>query len=195
MPDLNGGELLSEVENTWPKLGVLLRQTIIPAIRTVAQNAAVATSGELSPPARPGAVNVRVAGEIAHVTINDPQELQRGAQYHVELSTDPQFSAPHVEHLGSSRGRFITLPTNDDAGTKHTWYARAYTQYQGSQPSGFTYHGGDSPAGFQMQGATNMTPLASTGSGTASSNGQQGGSGLGKVLLRPAPGPKRAVGQ
>lgn len=193
MADLNGGQLLSEVENTWPKLGILLRQTIIPAIRTVAQNAAVATSGELDPPSRPGQVNVKVAGEIAHVTINDPQQLQRGAQYHVEVSNDSQFSQPHVEHLGSSRGRFLTLPTNDDGGTVHNWYARAYTQYQGSKPSGFTYFGGDSPTAFQMTGSTNLTPLASTGSGTASNNGQQGGSGLGKVLYRPAPGAKRQV--
>lgn len=193
MADLNGGELLSEVENTWPKLGVLLRQVIIPAIRNVAQNAAVATNGELSSPSKPGQVNVKVAGEIAHVTIDDPQELQRGAQYHVEIADNPQFSQPHVEHLGSSRGRFLTLPTNKDDGTPHTWYARAYTQYQGSQPSPFTYHGGDSPASFQMTGATNMTPLPSTGSGTASNDGQQGGSGLGKVLLRGAPGPKRQV--
>jgi hypothetical protein len=113
----------------------------------------------------------------------------------VELANNPQFSQPHVEHLGSSRGRFITLPTNADDGAKHTWYARAYTQYQGSQPSGFTYHGGDSPAGFQMEGATNMTPLPSTGSGTASNDGQQGGSGLGKVIFRAAPGPKRQVAQ
>lgn len=193
MSNLNGGELLTEVENTWPKLGILLRTKFQTAINKVAQNAAVAPVGEISPPARPGSVNVKVAGEIAHVTIDDNQPLQRGAQYHVELATNSQFSAPHVEHLGSSRGRFITLPTNDDSGAKHTWVARAYTQYQGSQPSAYTYFGGDAPAGFQMAGTTNLTPLPSTGSGTASSNGQQGGSGLGKVLLRPGPLPKRAV--
>jgi hypothetical protein len=192
MADLNGGQLLTQVTNMWPRLGVLLRKHET-AINTVARNAVVAPSGELDPPSAPGAVNVKVAGEIAHVTIDDPQQLQRGGQYHVELSTTPQFSAPHVEHLGSSRGRFITLPTNDDTGTPHTWYARAYTQYQGSQPSGFTYFGGSQPAGFTMAGATNLTPLASTGSGTASNNGQQGGSGLGKVIFRPAPMAKRTV--
>lgn len=194
MANFKGGELLTEITNIWPRLGILLSKHE-GAINTVAQHAAVSTNGELSPPSRPGQVNVKVSGEIAHVTIDDPQELQRGGQYHVELSTDPQFSAPHVEHLGSSRGRFITLPTNADDGTPHQWHARAYCQYQGSQPSSYTYYGGDSPASFQMQGATNMTPLPSTGSGTASNNGQQGGSGLGKVLFRPAPMPKRAVGQ
>jgi hypothetical protein len=194
MADFDGGQLQAEVKNVWPKLGILLGQHEA-AINTVGQNAAVAPVGEIAAPSRPGAVNVKVAGEIAHITIDDPQPLQRGAQYHVELATNPQFSAPHVEHLGSSRGRFITLPTNDDTGAKQTWYARAYSQYQGSQPSTFTYHGGDAPTGFQMAGATNLTPLPSTGSGTASNNGQQGGSGLGKVLLRPAVTPKRAVGQ
>jgi hypothetical protein len=195
MADLSGGELLTEVENTWPKLGVLLRNTIIPAIKTVARNAAVSTTGEIDAPSRPGQVNVKVAGEIAHVTIDDPQVLQRGAQYHVEIANNPQFSQPHVEHLGSSRGRFITLPTNGDDGAQHTWYVRAYSQYQGSQPSAYTNYGGDEPAGFNMSGGTNMTPLPSTGSGTASNDGQQGGSGLGKVIFRPAPLPKRSVGQ
>jgi hypothetical protein len=193
MADLNGGELLAQITNMWPKLGILLGKHE-SAINTVALNAAVATSGELNAPARPGQVNVKVAGEIAHVTIDDPQELQRGAQYHLEIADNPQFSAPHVVHLGSTRGHFMNLPTNTDDGTPHTWHARAYSQYQGSQPSAYTYFGGDAPAGFQMTGATNLTPLASTGSGTASNNGQQGGSGLGKVLFRGAPAPKRNVG-
>jgi len=193
MADLDGGQLLSEIENTWPKLGILLRTKFQKAINTVGRNAAVVPVGELAPPSAPAMVNVKVAGEIAHLTIDDGQELQRGVQYHVELATNPQFSAPHVEHLGSSRGRFINLPTNDDSGTPHTWYARAYSQYQGSQPSQFTYHGGQAPLGFQMGGTTSLTPLPSTGSGTASSNGQQGGSGLGKVLIRPVAAPKRQV--
>lgn len=193
MADFAGGELLTETEHAWPKLGILLRK-FQTAINTVGQNAAVAPVGEIAAPARPGSVNVKISGEIAHITVDDAQPLQRGVQYHVELATNKQFSQPHVEHLGSSRGRFINLPTNDDDGQPHTWYARSYSQYQGSQPSAFTYHGGDAPAGFTMGGATNLTPLPSTGSGTASSNGQQGGSGLGKVLLRPAPAAKRSVG-
>lgn len=185
-------QLLTEVENMWPRLGIYLRSRE-QVVATVAQNAAVGTTAEIAAPSAPASVNVKVAGEIAHVTIEDPQELQRGAQYHVELATNAQFSAPHVEHLGSSRGRFITLPTNDDGGTPHTWYARGYSQYQGSQPSTFTYFGGASPAGFQMQGATNLTPLTSTGSGTASTDGQQGGWGLGKTLVRGAPQPAKRV--
>jgi hypothetical protein len=193
MADLRGGQLLSDIENQFPKLGIFLRSKVLPAINTIGRNAAVAPVGQIAAPAAPGSVNVKVAGEIAHVTIDDPSAVQRGGQYHVELATNPQFSQPHVEHLGSSRGRFINLPTNADDGTPHTWYARAYSQYPGSQPGAFTYHGGDEPAGFTMGGTTNMTPLPSTGSGTASSDGQQGGSGLGKVLLRPAPAPKRLV--
>lgn len=193
MADLKGGQLLSEIENSFPKLGVFFRTKVLPAINTLGQNAAVAPVGEIAPPSKPGGVNVKVAGEIAHITIDDAQQLQRGAQYHVELANNPQFSQPHVEHLGSSRGRFINLPTNDDSGAPHAWYARAYSQYQGSQPSAVTYHGGDAPLAFTMGGTTNLSPLPSTGSGTASSNGQQGGSGLGKVLLRPTPTPKRSV--
>jgi hypothetical protein len=195
MADLKGGQLLSEIENVWPKLGVFLRQTVLPGITAVAQNAAVAADGEIAAPGAPASVNVKVSGEIAHVTISDAQPLQRGAQYHVELSAnDASFAQPHVEHLGSSRGRFVTLPTNDDAGAPIQWRARAYAQYQGSQPGAATYFGGSAPTAFTMAGATNLTPLPSTGSGTASNSGQQGGWGLGKVLFRPAPAAKRAVG-
>jgi hypothetical protein len=185
-------QLLSQIENSWPQLGIYLRQRET-VVSNVARYAAVGTESEISTPGPPASVNVKVAGELAHVTIEDPQAAQRGGQYHVELATNPQFSQPHVEHLGSSRGRFVTLPTNDDSGTPHTWYARAFVQYAGSQPGAVTNYGGAAPAGFQMQGATNMTPLPSTGSGTASSNGQQGGWGLGKTQIRPTPAPKRAV--
>lgn len=179
----------------WPRLGVLLRTKFIPAINSIGQNAAIAPVGEIAAPAPPAAVNVKVAGEIAHITIHDPQPLQRGIQYHVELADNPQFSTPHVEHLGSSRGRFINLPTNNDAGKPHDWYARAYSQYQGSQPSPHTMYGGGAAQKFNMAGATNLTPLTSTGSGTASTDGQQGGSGLGKVVFSTSPGPKRQIGQ
>lgn len=195
MADLSGGQLLSEIENAWPKLGIFLRSKVIPAINTLGQNSAVAPVGEIAAPARPGQVNVKVAGEIAHITIDDSQQMLRGIHYHIELATNPQFSAPLVIHLGPSRQHFISLPTKDDAGATHDWHARAYSQYQGSQPSGFTFYGGgNAPLAFQMAGTTQLTPLASTGSGTASSNGQQGGSGLGKVLIRPVSGAKRQVG-
>jgi hypothetical protein len=193
MSTVGGDDLLTYVENGNPKLGQLLRSYIIPAIQRLGTNTAASPNGAIPTPAPPAGLSVKVAGETAHITINDPQPLQRGAQYHVELSTNPQFSQPHVEHLGSSRGRFINLPTNDDGGQPHNWYARSYLQYQGSQPSTPTYFGGSAPVPFQMAGTTNLTPLPSTGSGTASTDGTQGGSGLGKVIYRPAPAPKRAV--
>lgn len=186
-------QLLSEIENTWPRLGVYLRQRET-VVSNVARYAAVGTENELAAPAAPASVNVKVSGEMAHITITDPNTAQRGGQYHLELATNPQFSQPHVVHLGSTRGHFVTLPTNDDTGAKHTWYARAYQQLPGSQPGPVTNYGGATAAGFQMQGATNMTPLASTGSGTASTNGQQGGWGLGRTQFRAAPAAKRAVG-
>lgn len=189
MSAVGGDDLLTEVQTRWPRLGQYLDRYIGTAINKLAQNTASLPNGEIPTPAAPTNVNVKVAGEIAHITINDPQPLQRGAQYHVELSTNAQFSYPHVEHLGSSRGRFVNLPTfPDGGGTKHTWNARAYVQYQGSQPSPAT-----TPVSFQMAGTTQLTPLQSTGSGTASTDGSQGGWGLGKVIYRPAPSAKRLV--
>lgn len=189
MSTIGGDDLLTEIQGKWPRLGQYLDRFMGNAINNLSTNTATSANGEVPTPAAPVAVNVKVSGEIAHLTINDPQPLQRGAQYHVELATNSTFSYPHVEHLGSSRGRFVTLPTfPDGGGTKHTWNARAYVQYQGSQPSPVT-----APVSFQMAGTTQLTPLQSTGSGTASTNGSQGGWGLGKVIYRPAPQPKRAV--
>ena len=192
MANFSGGDLLTEITNMWPKLGILLRKHET-AINTTAQNAAVSPTAELQAPSAPGQVNVKVAGEIAHITVDSPQQAQRGVNTFVELSTNPKFSQPHVEDLGASRGKFINLPTKDDSGATLTWHARAYHQLPGSQPGAFTYFGGVSPSSFTMGGTTQLTPLPSQGSGTASNDGQQGGRGLGKVLIRPAVTPKRVV--
>jgi len=193
--DLDGGQLLAEIENTWPKLGVLFRK-YQTGINAIASAAGVAAVGQVSPPSSPQAVNVKVSGEMLHVSINDAAPLKKGIQYFTEIANNPSFSAPLVIHHGASRTSHpITLPTMDDDGNAHSFYARSYSQYPGSDPSTPVVYGETSPIPIAMAGTTKMTLLTSTGSGTASANGQQGGSGLGKVLLRPATGPKRQVGQ
>ncbi len=200
MPDIDGGDLLTDIEQQNPKLGIFLRSTVLNGINTVAKHASVAPSGDMQPPSAPGGINVKVAGEMAHVTINDDNEIQRNVEYQVEYADNPSFSGAHVEHLGSSRGRVLNLPTfpdpnpDDPSPPPHNWYFRTYSQYPGSNPSPITTYGAENPTPVNMAGTTALTLQPSTGSGTALGNGSQSGWGLGKVVQRPVPSPKRNVG-
>lgn len=192
--DLAGDSNLDEIEAMWPRLGQWLRSNMIPAINNIGKQIAVSPVGALSPPDAPQSLAVKVSGEYAHVSITDNAKLQKGVQYFTEVSTSPSFSQPIVIHHGASRTSHpFPLPTNNDGGEPQTYYFRSYKQYHGSDPSAHVVYGGQQPIGVTMTGTTNMTLLPSTGSGTASGDGQQGGSGLGRVILRPTPQPKRSV--
>lgn len=195
MADLDGGNLLAEVEKQWPSLGRLLRTRIIPAINTTASAAGVAPVGNISAPNPPNSISVKTQGEMVHVSIADNNEIQKGIHYFTEADTTPSFSQPIVIHHGPSRTPApFTLPTNSDAAVPHSWYFRTYAQYPGGQPSAAIPLGGvGAPKAVTLTGSTNLTLLPSTGSGTADGNGQSGGSGFGKVTQRPVPQPKRAV--
>lgn len=149
----------------------------------------------LPPPPPIDSVNVKAASGLAHVTLTHNAPISRNIQYHVEMDTDPNFPAPHVVDLGSARGAFVSLPAKDDSGSSQSWYFRAYPQQFGSSgPAIPTNYGGTTPAAVNVGGTTQLTPLQSNGSGTASSDGTQGGWGLGKIPFRPAPAPKRTSG-
>lgn len=194
MSKIQGGELLAQVEKENPKLGLLLRSVIIRGINTLASNVAASPTSEVPAPSSPSAIQVATSGEMAHVSITDNNQLQRGVKYFTEVSTNPQFSQPIVIDHGASRTSHpFPLPTNDSAGTPHNWYFRSYSQYPGSKPSKPVTYGNESPTAVTMSGSTNMTLLPSTGSGTASGNGQQGGYGAGVFVSRGAPAPKRNV--
>jgi hypothetical protein len=193
--DVEGGQLLADIERRDPKLGQLLRTRVIAGINRLAQNLGATPVGFTSAPNPPNGIMVKVAGEYAHVQVTDNNQINKHVNYFTEVSTNPQFSQPIVIDHGASRTSHpFPLPTNDDSGVQHTYYFRSYSQYPGSQPSTPLTFGGSNPIGVQMAGTTNMTLLPSTGSGTAAGDGQSGGSGLGKVLIRPTPAPKRSVG-
>lgn len=196
MADLQGGQLLVDIENSFPKLGIFLRNSILPAINALGQNAAVAPVGKIAAPAPPESVNVTTSGEYMQVTVNHSAPIQKGVQYLTHISTNPQFSQPIVHDHGASRSPVpFVLPTNDGTGAAHQYYVGTVAQYPGSDPSPMTYYGGSSPQPVTMSGTTAMSLLPSTGSGTGSNSGQQSGVGLGVVQIRPAVVPKRNVGQ
>lgn len=199
---LEGGRELVYVTQRDVYAGNLFNR-IITACNTLAKNAGVSSVGKISPP--PPIDGLTVAGsvpvngvvtvpnsEILHWTIQHNQSVNKGIKYISEVDVDPSFPQPHQHFHDSSRSGFLSLPTKDSAGNTQTYYLRSQAQYPGSDPTVPSVYGGLSgPYGIQLGGTSQMDLLPSTGSGTASPSGQQGGHGLGTVLTRRPPGPKR----
>lgn len=164
-------------------------------VNGLGQNVSVDPNVTLPAPPTIQQLTVKTNGSgMVHAVVNDSNPIQKNLHYFVEYDTNPAFSQPHVAHLGASRTMApMILPANDDNGKPQKFYFRAYSQYQGSMPSPPIHFGGTVPTAVNPGGTQNLTLIPSTGSGTAQPNGQQGGSGFGKVLTRPAQGPKRTA--
>jgi hypothetical protein len=155
----------------------------------------VQPTGKIQPPAPVQNLTVVANNGTVHAVITHNSPVQKNIKYFVEASAnDPSFAQPHVFDLGTSRSLFTALPGKDTSGTPINYFFRSYAQYHGSDPSPHTNFGGKfTPTQVNVGGTAQFTPLASTGSGTALANGTQAGQGLGTVLQRPAPGPKRQL--
>lgn len=202
---LEGGRELPYLEQKDNYLGSLLKR-IISAVNSTATNAGVASVGKTSPPPKIDSINVQgtqagntitAPSEILHHVLVHNQSVDRGVSYFSEVDTDPSFPQPHVLSHGASRTSFLTLPTyssaaNKIANIKTNYYLRSYAQNPGSDPCAPTVLGNiGGTIAIQMTGSSVTALLPSTGSGTAAQTGQQGGKGLGTVLQRPTPQPKR----
>ena len=179
-----------------PEIGRYLGEAfrkLVDGTNLLGQNSAVDAVGTMPEPPTVQQLQVKTNGAgLVHAVINDQNTIQRNLHYFVEYDTNPAFTQPHVVHLGASRSMNpITLPAMDDNGNPQQFYFRAYSQYPGSTPGQPVHFGGETPTPVNPGGTQQMTLIPSTGSGTAQASGQQGGSGFGKVLFRPAPGPKR----
>lgn len=181
---LTGGRALTKLMQENPALGTLI-QKAFTGINTLAENTSSSAVGRSTAPPPINALNVKVAGEYAHVTIDHSGDVQQGVHYFVEAANNSNFIGAHPIHFGTSRTRDpIHLAANDDAGNPQKWYLRGYAQYPGSSPSKPVPYGGTNPTAIETTGATNMTWHPSTGSGTASNSGQQVGWGFGKISRR-----------
>ena len=182
--NFDGGKELTQMRNDNPVLGRWMTRVGL-ALNRLGFNTGTSPVGALPIPPSIGALNVKASGEAVHVTITDSSEATTSREWFVEHSADNGVNW-HVEHLGASRGIFLNLPSKNDAGMIQPWIFRAYSQDPGSPPSKPVYFGGASPQAVTLTGSTQLTPLSSTGSGTASPLGTQGGWGRGKVPVRPA---------
>ena len=204
---LSGGRelvYLSEKDNF---LGSLL-QKMINATNTLAKNAGVAAIGKTAAPPKVDSIQVQgvrngnvivCPSEILHHVIVHNQSISRNIRYFSEVDTDPSFPSPHVIDHGTSRSSFLSLPTyatpTAAANSQPTnYYLRTYAQMPGSDPCAPTVLGNiGGETAIQMTGTSVTQLLPSTGSGTASQTGQQGGKGLGTVLKRPTTQAKRQL--
>ena len=187
-------------------LGKILRR-IVEGVNTTARNASVSSVGLFPTPPKVDSVNVQgtfsadtntitTTSEHLHWTLEHNQQVHKGIRYFSEIDTDPNFTQPHVIDHGTSRSGFVHLPALAADGSQQVYYMRNYAQYHGSDPSESTVVGGRSnPTRIVLTGASQMSLLPSKGSGTAAATGQQGGKGLGDILTRPAPQPKRSLTQ
>ena len=100
----------------------------------------------------------------------------------MEYSTTSTFAQPHGFSLGPWR-------THRGWVGAQNLYWRAYSQYPSGQASKPVYHGSAvDPLVVNHGGASPGPPIpASTGSGTASTDGRQGGAGYGFIQQRGAP--------
>ena len=179
-------QFISEIRTSasWEKIAPRLApyfQNIQDGINQAADAAGVDATQHKQQPDPPAKLNIKTAGELAHVTIEDHSARSRSLHYFLHVSTNTAFSNPHVVHMGVSRGTVLNLPTNDDNGNPVKYYFRCHSMEPGSiKASDHVYHGQQgAPTAVQMSGSTNMTLLTSTGSGTNPTDGQKSRSGYG----------------
>lgn len=198
---LQGGRELSYLTQKDALLGAML-QKIITAVNTVADHTGTAAVGKTPPPDPIDTHNVAgdydvdsntltVKGDTLHYTMVHNSPLKKGIQYFSEISTDPNFANAHPIAHGASRSAFLSLPKKDANGEDAVYYLRSFAQNPGGDAQKPTVFGGlNGPTKIKFSNADPKTAiLQSQASGTARVG--QGAKGLGTVLDRPAPGPKR----
>lgn len=154
---------------------------ILGRLNLAAQQTNANPTGAPPTPPQIGSLNVTAANGIIHAQITDGSPVQRGIIYHFESSTTTNFSQPTLLQSGPSRDYRAAVGSQPI-------YMRAYSQYPTGNPSGKVYHGTQAtPTQINPGGAPGPAWPASKGSGTASTNGTQGGAGYGLVQQRGNP--------
>ena len=119
------------------------------------------STGQPQPP--PAINSLKVTANDGHFSaaITDNGGIYRGVQYYLEHADNPQFTNPHVIHLGDTRNWTGFLGNT-------TRYFRAYSSYSSSAPSAPVYHGPSEDPQAVVGGGTipGAAFLPAEGSGT-----------------------------
>lgn len=151
---------------------------ILNRLNLMAQQTNANPTGAPPKPPQIGSLNVTAANGLIHAQITDGSPVQRGIVYHFESSTTSNFSQPTLLQSGPSRDYRGAVGSQ-------TIYMRAYSQYPTGDPSEKVYHGTKAmPFPISPGGAPGPAWPPSKGSGTAATNGTQGGAGYGYVQQR-----------
>lgn len=169
---------LSYIRMKDPKLAEALK-SIGDAITQTATKVGVNPIGNMPAPSPVQAFTVTGTNGVFQGNITDNSPRYRALEYFAEYSTTAGFQTPRVIHLGASRTFDIFLGSG-------TLYWRAYSGYIDANVTSAPVYAAGNPVtgGGAIAGPSYA---ASTGSGTAASDGQQGGSGYGPAPFVPAP--------
>lgn len=186
---LDIGEFLAEIRAKFPRMSLAFER-IENAVNAIANAVGVDPSGSVAPPPAPQSIQVAAGTDHVHVTITDNSARTRARNYFLEWSVnDPSFGNPQPEFLGPVRQKILSLPAKDNSNNAINYQFRVYSMEIGSKSaSEKTYFGTAlNPTSVALSGTSKLTPLPSTGSGTAATNGQQGGQGFGaSPIVRPS---------
>ena len=119
---------LAQVKARDPYVYESLRQ-IVSAINALGRATGVDPSGSIAQPDRIGGISALAANGIFDIAITDNSAVHRGIYYFAESDVSPNFNAPRVWFMGSSRNLRVSLGNL-------TLYWRGYSQYIGSAPLG-----------------------------------------------------------
>jgi len=159
---------LAQIRGRDPYLYEALRR-VVGAVNALGRATGVEPANSLEPPGPIGALSVLAADGIFDVALIDNSAVHRGIFYFAEFDSSPDFIAPRVCFLGSSRNLRLALGNQP-------LYWRAYSQYIGSMPSAPVSFGSPPTA---VAGGGLSGPALQPSSGSGSATAQQGGSGFG----------------
>ena len=90
------------ISDKFPEVGMAL-DDMIDYIQSVMTQTNSSPQGQSDPPPSPASLKVTAAHGIFDAAITDNNPVNRGINYFLEYSDNPQFSAPTTIDLGQSR--------------------------------------------------------------------------------------------
>ena len=100
-------------------------QQIVNAINALGRATGVDPSGSIAQPDPIGGISVLAANGIFDIAITDNSAVHRGIYYFAESDTSPNFTAPRVWFMGSSRNLRVALLRDISRCWRRRWRSSA----------------------------------------------------------------------